>query len=351
MIRRILRPGLLSAWAFSLLAILALASISGPLQPESFARWDSGHYLSIARDGYRIRSCDGQICGNAAWLPGYPLLIRMLRPVFPSQEWCGFFISNVCHLLALLLLVQDRKEKAWLVVLFPGSIYFHAIFPQSVFLLSFVLLIHYLKNEEFFYASIALGAAVSLYTSGLALLFLSNIVLIFKLHSHRVITQWIRELSRLNLLPVLIFAALLVLFQKETGNAFTFFGQQESYGRSPENPLSILYWIVEMATTTPYPSVRTAALQSLLVVFCLLLAGSRFFLRPSGFRRGDGLILFLCSGLYLLALTTGKNISLYRQEALLVPLALLLPERRFLVFAFAILFLLMSHFFFRSLLV
>lgn len=342
--RRLFSSSIVPAWLISVLSILILAALSGPLSPGSFARWDSGHYLSIAKDGYQVEDCNGKICGNAAWLPGYPLLIRMFSPLFPTQEWPGFFLSNACHLLALMLLARERPEQRWLLVFFPGSIYFHAIFPLGSFLLAFVLLIYFLSRERFLISGLCLAACIALYSSGLPLLFLSNLYLFYRR------SQLIRNLGTLNVLPLITIMALFFLFEKETGDPFTYLRQQATYGRSPENPLGVLVWVAKMGLMEPYPSVRVAALQTMLVVFCLVSATYRYFLRPAP-KEQDGLILFFSAGLYLLALSTGKNISLYRQEALLVPLVLLLPRSKWLVLIFALLFLLMSHFFFQSLLV
>src|SRR5205823_13542443 len=48
----------------------------------TWARWDSGLYEGIARSGYSVFPCqppDGTWCGNAAWLPAYPWVVRVLH--------------------------------------------------------------------------------------------------------------------------------------------------------------------------------------------------------------------------------------------------------------------------------
>src|SRR4051794_12786564 len=55
------------------------------LDPSSWVRWDSLTYIEIAQHGYNLHQCGrneslfyGQTwCGNAAWFPGYPLLLRV----------------------------------------------------------------------------------------------------------------------------------------------------------------------------------------------------------------------------------------------------------------------------------
>ena len=53
-----------------------------PWNPLSWRRWDSGHYLDIAVKGWEFFSCarihgrPEDACGNAAWFPLYPWLLR-----------------------------------------------------------------------------------------------------------------------------------------------------------------------------------------------------------------------------------------------------------------------------------
>ena len=49
---------------------------------ESWVRWDAGHYMAIATTGYEYFSCAriggrwSDACGNAAWFPLYPWVMR-----------------------------------------------------------------------------------------------------------------------------------------------------------------------------------------------------------------------------------------------------------------------------------
>ena len=62
-------------------------------------RWDSFHYLSIAKDGYTAQTCGEFICGNTGWFPLYPALIRLVAAAGTSYSYSAFFIS-VAALLA-----------------------------------------------------------------------------------------------------------------------------------------------------------------------------------------------------------------------------------------------------------
>lgn len=385
-------------------AAIALQAGYDPFDAQNYARWDSGHYLSIAAAGYRAQPCADAPgpCGNTAWLPGYSFLIRLTASLFPSLELGGLFWNLCCYSLALVLLLQNLPSRPGqihygLLFLFPGSIYYHAIFPQGLFLLCVVLAAGCVVRERFVCAGLALATGLVSYSTGWASLVLFNLYLCFQFlliarglpanrrnylqriagSSHEStdgrtdyderVPPVVRteagtmkpglwglgaQILRLNAVPVFILPFLFLLFSRETGQPLAYIDHQQSYGRSPENPLVVLGWMLEHFLHTPYPSVRTAAAQSFFVVLLLVLSGMKILRRrDAGVVPILQLLYFHSLGIYLLALSFGQNISLYRQEALLVPLALLLPHSRLLLIVSGCFFLLMSHFFFRSLIV
>src|SRR5437762_3109220 len=77
----------------------------------TWVRWDSGLYLDIARNGYRLFRCGsagwGQPddwCGNAGWMPLYPLLIALARLPGADDRVAGAALAALCHLGTLSLL-------------------------------------------------------------------------------------------------------------------------------------------------------------------------------------------------------------------------------------------------------
>lgn len=103
----------------------------------SWANFDGVHYLSIARDGYQSARL------IQAFFPVYPLLIKF----FSSGKYfmlSGFMISNLASLLLFYVwfkLLQDKlgRKEAWfgvlLLMLFPTSFYFGAVYTESLFFL------------------------------------------------------------------------------------------------------------------------------------------------------------------------------------------------------------------------
>jgi hypothetical protein len=143
---------LIAAWTF-----IAVRSPYGGwdlFAPSSYGRWDTGHYLHIARSGYNAAWHCGRshlpanlppgnyLCGTIGWFPGYPFAIRGLSTVTGlSLDTAGLVLAWACWYVVLVLmwrLLADARSirTRWLCLLlaafFPGQIYFAAIFPISM---------------------------------------------------------------------------------------------------------------------------------------------------------------------------------------------------------------------------
>ena len=119
-------------------------------QPETLAQalefWrgtDSRHYLDIARDGY-IASGDPDRVVQLVFLPGYPLVVRAVMRLIPSDICAGLLTSALCfagagcmiyRLLRLDLPHRDAVRALRFLVLAPGSFFFAAPMSESLFLL------------------------------------------------------------------------------------------------------------------------------------------------------------------------------------------------------------------------
>lgn len=114
-------------------------------------RWDSEHYLSISRTGYEMFRCWDRpgyqeagfpdvVCGNVAWFPGYPMLVRALATTGLSYDTAAVVVSEAALLgmfVALWWLIGGRLTLATALtlaigVVFPGGVYFHAAFPIAL---------------------------------------------------------------------------------------------------------------------------------------------------------------------------------------------------------------------------
>lgn len=114
-------------------------------------RWDSAHYLSISRDGYEMFNCWDRpgyaeagfrdvICGNVAWFPGYPMVVRIFSATGLSYDAAAIVVSELALLgmfVALWYLLGAKLTWATGLTLamgavFPGGVYYHAVFPIAL---------------------------------------------------------------------------------------------------------------------------------------------------------------------------------------------------------------------------
>ncbi|MFG2873655.1 hypothetical protein ACGFYU_01255 [Streptomyces sp. NPDC048337] len=126
-------------------------------------RWDSGNYLSIAKTGYEMFWCRERyanfpdvLCGNAAWFPWYPMSVRALSATGISYEISAVVITEVSlfgMFAVLWWLLGARLTWATGLTLaigtvFPGGIYFHAIFPIATGTLALLVCIAGVKRDS-----------------------------------------------------------------------------------------------------------------------------------------------------------------------------------------------------------
>ncbi|MGW2329083.1 mannosyltransferase family protein [Streptomyces sp. NPDC001700] len=104
---------------------------------EPFERWDWGHYLHIARDGYfpgESGPWDKKWDSREAFFPGFPLLLRALHTVVPSWGATGLLISFVGGAVGVVALARIARLRL------PGTdgdrrtVLFFLLSPCAVFL-------------------------------------------------------------------------------------------------------------------------------------------------------------------------------------------------------------------------
>jgi Gpi18-like mannosyltransferase len=116
----------------------------------AWANFDGEHYLAIAKEGYHL--------AEQAFFPLYPLLIKFID----GGVWAGILISNISFLLALIgfykLLKLDFSERVSrlaiiLLLLFPTSFYFSAVYTESLFLALVVWSFYFYRKNNILLAS------------------------------------------------------------------------------------------------------------------------------------------------------------------------------------------------------
>ncbi len=121
------------------------------------ARWDSSYYMGIARLGY------GAFADNRAYafLPGFPLILRLLYPLFfwldvaPAEVMAGFVWNLVAVALASVYLARLTRliigpdvanRTLALLAVYPSTFFLSAIYPEATALLLIVASIYYLER-------------------------------------------------------------------------------------------------------------------------------------------------------------------------------------------------------------
>jgi hypothetical protein len=129
---------------------------------DTFARYDSGWYLGIARTGYDASTAVAGGRSNIAFFPVYPLLMRHVGRLFgpaPSDlylggivvAWLSFVLAMITlYYLAKLDLPDERAERAVLLTaIFPFAFFFGVVYSESTFLLFTVLAFYLMRTRRF----------------------------------------------------------------------------------------------------------------------------------------------------------------------------------------------------------
>ncbi|QQG43509.1 MAG: hypothetical protein HYW45_00630 [Candidatus Daviesbacteria bacterium] len=125
----------------------------------AWANFDGEHYLSIANIGYKGL--------EQAFFPIYPLLMHILSVGvginLTNLTISGLLISNLSFLLSLfllwkLLLIDYRKKIVYLTIflllVFPTSFYFGAVYSESIFLLVSLAAFYFARGKHWVWATI-----------------------------------------------------------------------------------------------------------------------------------------------------------------------------------------------------
>lgn len=140
-------------------------------------RWDTLWYIDIAEEGYTYSDED---ISSVSWFPLYPLLIRLLSPLFPNPLITAMVISNCAFLLALIVFYRltvletgdsDVAQRAiFMIAFFPTGMFFFAPYTESIFLLLSVLIAYEIRVGRWWSATLAGIAASALRVPGSVLL-------------------------------------------------------------------------------------------------------------------------------------------------------------------------------------
>jgi Gpi18-like mannosyltransferase len=148
---------------------------SSPLSTlwQAWNRWDTGHFTSIATQGY-VNAL------KTAFFPLYPLLMRALMIATHNNALiAGLLISDISGLIALLVLYQlvredFDQERALRTVLylslFPTAFFLMAAYNEALFLCFSLLSFYYMRHSKWWLAGLFGFCASLTRSAGLFLL-------------------------------------------------------------------------------------------------------------------------------------------------------------------------------------
>ena len=207
---------------------------------DGWVRWDSGWYGSIAENGYiepeDIRQGEMR---NTAFLPLYPMLMRVLAPATGGPFVAGLLISNLSFLIALVLLWTliefkfDRAVATKTIILTafnPYSLFFSSVYTESLVLALVVGAFFFAERSQWVPASLLAGLAAATRVTGIFACLALMILYLRRNRSRKEILRRRTWALALCFVPLLIH---LVFLYQRYGTPFEFVGAQyEGWGRT-----------------------------------------------------------------------------------------------------------------------
>ena len=338
--RRWLLPLVGYALAHGVLFGAALAAGVDPRRPASWCQGDSGHYLSIAARGYVLEPCgaslgaslnDEPACGNVGWLPGYPLVVRVLRGLGIGVRPAALAVALLGGVAALRLLWSlalgpgggpSRTPALGLLLaaaFFPGAFYQHAVFPVSLFMVLALLCLEALSRGRWLAAGVAGAGAAFTYSSGIFLVLVAGLWCLGGGASGRFWRRFGPALAIGGAIALGLCAAL--AWQRIAVGAWDgFFRLQAAYGHSLHNPVAT-WWGRVSRLLPPGGEARSVlpAAQTLLVTGWMLTLAAGGLHARGHLARMERVALVYSGVFWLLPLVLGAGLALHRAEALLLP--------------------------------
>ena len=311
-----------------------------PWATPTWGRWDTGHYMSIADSGYEYQKCVGVAnrgpddwCGNSGWFPGYAYLMRVGSWFGLGLDTAGRMISFGAMIGTWVALWFGFLRRRPLVAgvfgmaiaaAFPSSVYYGAIFPISTMLLAAMLALVFLDRQRWLLAGAFGAVAAMVYTSG----FVVVVIAIVPLTALSVGDFRARVRAALMVgVPVVVgYLAVLMNFQRDVGAWNAALNTQASYNFEPAIPFVTIWRQAEKLGNDALPGI--IGLQTLVVAAMMVVALAVAWKDRSNLSLGERGAIVLVFALWLLPLTLGGDLSLYRAESLLLPVVILLSRLR-----------------------
>jgi Gpi18-like mannosyltransferase len=245
---------LISRIALAVIAVIAETIIPGPVGAKFYhavpdniwldvwARWDSAFYLEIANQGYALTLREPS---SAAFFPLYPILINTVKIMVGNTVLAGLIVSHLCFLAALITIhrltelefrdTPTANRAILYIAIFPTSLFFGAIYTESLFLLLSSLMFLFARKRLWAWAGIVGLLAASTRIVGITLLLP---VLLEWWRSREPRRDWF-GLFWIAMIPIGLISQM-VFLERAFGDPITFWTTQESFNRIGINPINAL---------------------------------------------------------------------------------------------------------------
>ncbi len=138
-------------------------------------RWDTGHYVEIATNGYNINS------ENPAFFPLYPLLIRWTDPILPGHKLgAALIVASLACIAALAVihrLVEDifdtatAQRTSLYLMAWPFAFFLVAAYNESLLLALCAASLYFMRRGQWWWAGALAGLASATRQAGVLLAF------------------------------------------------------------------------------------------------------------------------------------------------------------------------------------
>jgi hypothetical protein len=230
-------------------------------------RWDSTHFIEIARNGYPT-GVDGDLL--FAFAPVYPWMVAMVGQVVGNLYLAGVIVSNTFFFLSIIAfykvarMYMDYEESCLLSLvfgMFPTYLTYGTLaYSEAPFLFFAIASWYFFKKEQ--YLPCAILTTLTILTriiSGLLVLIYGVIILSNLIDKYKKEKSFLKAFD-LQLLwfviPAVCVTALFLYFQSLTGSFFAAFEAHGWFGDSLSTPYHQFRWFFEGYFTQINPGVE-----------------------------------------------------------------------------------------------
>ncbi len=273
---------------------------------DGWARWDSAHYIAVARFGYGDPASPSPD-GGIGFFPLYPLLMRAIATVTGQTDSnaglavIGIVVSIICFAASLPLLVRlagdslpinDARFAVSLFLVFPFAFFYTAAYTEALFVLEVLAAIYFARQKRWWMA-----ALMGLFASATRLVGLSVI-------GGVLYAAWrggvrLPRLIALGAIGASGFLGFLAWLWVKVDDPMAYFRTQERWGSWSDH----VWFYVELFLTRPREALSGDP-RHLIIIGNVALAGLALALVPTMFKRLDpataGISILLVVGQFLI---------------------------------------------------